>query len=127
VPPKKSILIVEDDVPLRHMYRMALTLAGFDVREVGDGFDALHAIDAEPPDLVILDLALPRLNGYAVREELAGRAHTRQIPVMIVTGMTGPEVYQLNADCVMTKPVPPEKLVEAVHKCLASGARPAGA
>ena len=124
---KKSVLIVEDDIPLRQMYRLALSLAGFEVREAGDGFDALNAIDDHPPDLVILDLALPRVNGHEVRAELAARAHTRQIQVLIVTGATGPEIYQLDADCVLTKPVPPDKVVEAAQRCLASGRRPAGA
>jgi twitching motility two-component system response regulator PilH len=116
---RKSVLIVEDDLPLRQLYRIALTLAGFSVREVGDGYDALHAIDVEPPDLVVLDLALPRLNGHAVRQELAGQAHTRQIPVVIVTGTSGPEIQQLHADRVMTKPIAADTLVDVVKRCLA--------
>lgn len=98
-------LIVEDDLTLRQLYRVTLTTAGFSVREVGDGYDALHVIDVERPDLVVLGLALPRLDDRSVREELAAKAQTRDIPVVVVTGSTGPEIYQLDADCALTKPV----------------------
>lgn len=101
-------------------------MAGFDVREVGDGFDALHAIDIKRPDLVVLDLALPRLSGHSVLEELTAQAYTRHIRVLVVTGSTASEVEQLQADCVMRKPVSPDKLVEAVRNCLASAHGPAG-
>jgi DNA-binding response OmpR family regulator len=57
------ILIVEDDTELRGIYRTALRVAGYGVQEAGDGYEALRAVDADPPDLVVLDLALPRLSG----------------------------------------------------------------
>ena len=117
----QTILIVEDDVPLRRLFRDALALAGFDVREAGDGYEELRSIDTAPPGLVVLDLALPALSGYVVREELAAQAHTRHIPVVVVTGSTGPEIYQLDADCVLTKPVGPDRLVRTVRRCLESG------
>lgn len=117
---------MEDDVPLRQLYRVSLSLAGFDVREAGDGYDALQVIDRECPDLVILDLALPRLNGQAVREELAAQAHTRDIPVVVVTGTAaGSETLPFREDCVMRKPVHPDNIVDTVRKCLASATKPA--
>lgn len=54
----RIILLVENDAPLRGMYRTALRLAGFFVQEAANGFDALRALDSDPPDLVVLDLAL---------------------------------------------------------------------
>ena len=119
-----NILVVEDDLPLRQVYKMALTLAGFEVREVGDGYEALRALEERPPDLVVLDLMLPRVNGNIVRQEMAARAHMQKIPVVVVTGAAdGPDLNQLEADCVMKKPITPDMLVETVRKCLASGAR----
>lgn len=117
------VLVVEDDEDLRRLYRTSLTFAGFEVQEAGDGFTALHLIEQRPPDVVVLDLVLPRLNGHAVQQEIAARVHTRHIPIVIVTGSGE------NADAawVLRKPVAPERLVQAVRSCLASGASTAGA
>jgi DNA-binding response OmpR family regulator len=91
---------------------MALTLAGFDVREVGDGYDALRQLESEPPDLVVLDLGLPRVPGRTVLEDMAAKPQTREIPIVIVTASTGPEIDQLKTACTLTKPVSPERLVD---------------
>jgi two-component system, OmpR family, phosphate regulon response regulator PhoB len=117
---RRSILIVEDDADLRRLYRMTLTFAGFNVREAGDGVEALRAIESERPDLVVLDLMLPALSGRAVRDELTAQAHTRDIPVVVVTGASGVEVEQVNADCVLAKPISSDQLVETVRRCLVS-------
>ena len=105
------------------MYRVALALAGFDVHEAGDGLDALTQIDAQPPDIVVLDLILPAVNGHVVRQEIAAGALTRHIPIVVVTGSTG-ELDHLDVACLLRKPVSPERLIDAVHRCLASGAGP---
>ena len=114
------MLVVEDDVQLRAMYRTALRMAGFFLQEAGDGFDALRAPDADPPDVVVLDLGLPLLSGHAVRQEIAAQAHTRHIPVVVGTDL--PDPLQIDCDCLLRKPVSPDQLVQAVEKCLASGA-----
>lgn len=120
--PRQTILVVEDDATLRQFYRTALTLAGYDVREAGDGYDALRMIDNHPPDLVILDLTLPHVSGYVVRQELAAQALTHHIPVVIVTGADRLQIDALEADCVLAKPVTAEQLVQVVRQCLASPA-----
>lgn len=119
---RQRILIVDDDAPLRQLYRTALTFDGFEVQEVGDGLDALRQLDSAPPDLVILDLVLPTLSGLAVREELAAQVHTRDIPIVVITGSTLP-VDTLDVPCVLRKPVAPDALVAVVRRCLAAGAR----
>ena len=120
------ILVVEDDADLRALYRTALRLAGYFVQEAGDGFAALRALDADPPDLVVLDLGLPGMSGYVVRQELAAQADTRHIPIVVVTGTPGPH-EGLDVDCLLRKPVSPDELVAAVWDCLASGASASGA
>jgi two-component system response regulator MprA len=115
------ILIVEDDEELRRMFRTSLLLEGFDVEEAADGLEALARIDYEPPDLVVLDLLLPTLDGVAVRQEIAAHAITRQIPVVVVTGSTI-NIDALNVDCVLHKPVTADALVAAVRRCLHGGA-----
>jgi twitching motility two-component system response regulator PilH len=115
----RSVLIVEDDSDARRLFRVALSLAGFAVREAGDGLDALRSLDADPPDLVVLDLGLPLVTGQTVQAELAARAHTRHIPIVVVTG--SPEsLGDAQVACLLRKPVSPDDLVETVQKCLAS-------
>jgi DNA-binding response OmpR family regulator len=119
------VLIVEDDPDLRRMFRTALTLAGFDVLEAGDGYGALNTIDQHPPDVIVLDLGLPAVSGHVVLQELAAKAHTRQIPVVVVTAMPGEHRYE-SAKCVLRKPIAPDRLVDTVRGCLAAGS-PGGA
>jgi CheY-like chemotaxis protein len=118
----KVILLVEDDARLRSVYRTALRVAGFFVNEAGNGMDALRALEADPPDLVVLDLGLPVISGYAVRTEIAAQGHTRNIPVIVVTG-SEPD-SPLDVPYLLRKPVAPEDLVAAVNKCLADENRP---
>ena len=119
----KTVLIVEDDVDLRRMFRTALALAGYAVIESGDGLHALHLLDGgAPPDAVILDLGLPIISAVAVLQEIAAHAHTRHIPVIIVTGEPGDHEL-LQAACVLRKPVTPDKLLQVVTSCIAAGER----
>lgn len=114
-----TVLIVEDDADLRRMFRMALTLAGYDVSEAANGLDALRALDTNPFAAVVLDLGLPLMSGAAVRQEIAAHAHTRNLPVIIVTGEPGSH-DALDAACVLRKPVTPDKLVRVVGSCIAA-------
>jgi DNA-binding response OmpR family regulator len=118
---RQVVLVVEDNADLRRMFRITLALAGFDVDEAGDGLDALRRIDLRRPDLVVLDIGLPTISGVVVQQEIAAQAYTRQIPVVIVTGMAM-NLDHLNVACVLRKPVEPEELVETVRSCLAAGA-----
>ena len=119
----RRLLIVEDDAPLRGLYRAALEDAGFDVREAADGLEALRRIDEAPPDVIVLDLMLPRVSGFGVLHDLTVQAHTRMIPVIVVTG-TDEAVSQYAVSCVLRKPVSPEALIEAIGK-YANGVRAA--
>jgi two-component system KDP operon response regulator KdpE len=121
---RQRILIVEDDEPLRRMVRHALTLAQYDVQEAGDGLQALRLLDTDPPDAVILDLGLPVISGHAVRAEIAAHAHTRDIPVIVITGSAG-EHDGLGVACVLRKPFEVDQLVKTVRGCIASGGAPA--
>jgi CheY-like chemotaxis protein len=122
----KRILIVDDDADLRRLFRMTLTVAGYDVQEASDGIEALQLVDNNPPDLVVLDLMLRALDGISVQQELAARAYTRHIPVVIVTG-SSLDPTGLNVACVLRKPVMPDELIKTVATCLASGVPGAGA
>ena len=119
-PAPQVILIVEDDHDLRRMLRTALSIAGYVVEEAVDGAAALYNIHHKPPDLVVLDLSLPTVSGFIVHQEIAAHAHTKHIPVVIVTGSTM-NLDHLNVPCVLRKPIDPEKLITAVRECLQSG------
>lgn len=122
MPPRKSILIVEDDEDLRRMFRHALSLAGYDVKDTGDGINALRLVELQRPDLILLDLGLPLLSGLNVQEEIAAHAHTRDIPVVIVTASASP-LDGVDVACILRKPVSPEEVVDVVRQCLASVSR----
>jgi CheY-like chemotaxis protein len=124
--PRRSILVVEDDSDLREFFRFALTSAGFEVRVAMDGWQALQRLDAQVPDVIVLDLLLPGLTGEAVLSELIGQAETRNIPVVVVTGThLTPNVA--NVVCVLRKPVTADTLISVIDKCLSSGSSSARA
>jgi len=79
--------------------------------------EALGILDRWRPDLVILDVVLPGIDGRAVRAELAGHPATRSLPVMIITAADTP-VDDVDVACVLRKPFAMEQLVEAVRACL---------
>jgi two-component system OmpR family response regulator len=124
--PAKRILVVEDDDDLRRMFRTALSMAGFEVVEAGDGLEALRHIESRPPDLVVLDLVLRALDGISVQQELAARAVTSRIPIVVVTG-SSIDTDALDVACVLRKPVMPDELIKTVRRCLVLGAAASGA
>jgi len=115
---ERYILVVEDDRSLRELYRWRLRAAGYAVIGVEDGLDALRVIDSSKPRAVVLDLALPRLNGREVLAELRANVATQHIPVVIVTGNDYSDLDPTQFACVLTKPISPDQLAEAVEKCV---------
>jgi len=121
VPRQRVILIIEDDESLRGVWRTALRLEGFEVIEAGDGLEALKLIEASPPDLVLLDLGLPVVDGVSVRKDLAAQIFSRNIPIVVITGSTDDLSY-LDVNCVLRKPVTVDHVVRVVHRCIVSTA-----
>jgi len=124
----RRILVVEDDLDLRRMFRTALALHGYDVLEAGDGLHALRVLEVtEDLDALVLDLGLPILQGEVVLQDLAARARTQHVPiVVVVTGFPGPH-GALQADCVLIKPVTPDTLIATLERCIAAGRSTHGA
>ena len=114
---QQAILIVEDDAALRGLWRTALRLEGFEVVEAGDGLEALKLIEASPPDLVVLDLGLPVVDGLSVRKDLAAQVFSRHIPIVVITGSTEDLTY-LDVNCVLKKPVTVDHVVLAIRRCI---------
>ena len=97
--------------------------AGFNVCEASDGVQALRCIEETVPDVVVLDIGLPMLDGMSVREELAAHGHTRDIPVIVVTG-DAVDVPRLERTTtrLLRKPVNPSDLIAAVRAAIRSQA-----
>ena len=84
---KVSILVVEDDQFLAEMYSTKLGLEGFDVMMAGDGQQALDTLAKNQPDLVILDLMLPKVDGFAVLEAMHADTALARIPVIVLSNL----------------------------------------
>ncbi len=104
----RCVLLVEDEDQLRRVMRDILEREGFRVAEARDGAEALDEVDRHAPDLIMLDLNLPRIDGYTVLEKLRARPQTSHIPVIVLTAKGDEDnevrVFQLGADDFMTKP-----------------------
>ncbi|HVU33597.1 MAG TPA: response regulator transcription factor [Opitutaceae bacterium] len=115
--PLPRILLVEDDAPLAYTIRMALEREGYRVIEAGDGKVGLDAALQERPDLVVLDVDLPRLDGFAVCREL--RRVQFGAPILMLTGRAAldEKVFGLNvgADDYLTKPFELRELFARIH------------
>lgn len=97
-----SVLVVDDDEDVRALVRETLAGDGLGVREAADGKEALAAVAAEKPDAIVLDLLMPKLDGFAVLERLQADPETRLIPVLILTArrLTTRERARLSARAV---------------------------
>jgi len=80
---RKKVLLVEDDVDLAELYRGVLRWSGFDAVHVIDGVSALRILDEETPDLIVVDMNLPVLNGDQLLREMAAHPELRQIPAIV--------------------------------------------
>jgi two-component system, OmpR family, response regulator RegX3 len=124
-----SVLLVEDDASLRLVTRVACEAAGFSVREAAGGREALDQAAAARPDVVVLDLMLPDMDGYDVCREL--RRHDQRLPIIMVSAR-GEEVdkvigLELGADDYLAKPFGTRELVARIRAQLRKALAPAAA
>ena len=132
-PARKStpalVLLVEDDVMARRMLCKVLKRDGYLVAEAGNGQEALAAYDQRQPDIVLLDIEMPVMDGYATCRELRTRASAEQLPVLMVSGNSDRasvnRAQDEGANDFITKPVSLAKLGEALEKWLHTATNPA--
>ena len=122
---KESILVVEDEADIQELVRYNLEKEGHKVDTVAAGADALKAVRARKPDLIVLDLMLPDVDGLTVCRELRSDPATRNLPIIMLTAkseevdvVTGLEV---GADDYVTKPFSPRVLVARIRALLRRG------
>ncbi len=125
----KKILVVDDDPDIQDVVTMILETKGYQVTVAQDGIDCFEKLRTEKADLIILDLLMPRMDGFAVYKELKGQQWSKyhDIPVIILTSVreeasrrryeleTGQE---LKPDSYLEKPITPEYLLNTVEKLL---------
>src|SRR3989344_7626198 len=90
----KKILFIEDDTTLQESLGQVLKGAGFEVFHALNGEDGLKLAGEERPDVILLDLILPKINGFDVLKELKGSDNTKHIPVIVLTNLESPEDIQ---------------------------------
>jgi len=105
---KRKVLLVDDEDQLRRVMKDLLEREGFVVSEARDGVQALDQVDRTGPDVIVLDLNLPGLDGYGVLSHLRSRPATADIPVVVLTAKGDEDnevrVFELGADDFLTKP-----------------------
>src|SRR5947199_203686 len=106
--PAKKVLLVDDEDSLRKVMKELLEREGYEVAEARDGVQALDQVDRMGPDIIVLDLNLPGLDGYGVLSHLRSRPATAGIPVIVLTAKGDEDnevrVFELGADDFLTKP-----------------------
>ena len=119
---RARVLIVEDFADSREMYVEFLSANGYEVSEAEDGVQALHSIERSIPDLVVLDVALPKLDGLSVLKKLRADGRTKALPVLTLSASLGADYQRLamaaGATEALEKPCLPEELLAAVRKVL---------
>ncbi len=129
---KLRVLAVDDDPVILELYRVNLELEGHAVFTAASGQEALEVAGRERPDVVILDIMMPDMDGWEVLERMRGDRELRKVPVVFVTARAHPSDVrrglEMGAAAYLTKPFDPEELLEVVARAAegAGGGRPRG-
>ena len=117
------VLLVDDEDQLRRVMRDLLERQGYTVLEARDGAEALAEIDRTNPDLMLLDLNLPGVDGYTVLSQVRSREATRNLPIVVLTAKGDEDnevrVLELGADDFLTKPFRARALAARLQPALA--------
>ena len=128
---KPLVLVVEDYQDAREMYAAYLQFSGFRVAEATNGLEAIEKTLELLPDIILMDLALPKMDGWEATRRLKSDERTKHIPIVALTGHALPGhsegARQAGCDAFVTKPCLPDALVAEVQRMLQqSGSRPSG-
>jgi len=127
-PPK--VMVVDDSLTVRKVTGRSLGRQGMEVAMARDGFDALDQLAASRPDAMLVDIEMPRMDGYELISQVRQEAAYRDIPILVITSRAGAKhrdkALELGADGYLTKPYQEQELLEQVNALLA-GARPSTA
>ncbi len=117
-----TVLVVDDSDVIRSLIVLNFELEGFDVHEASDGQECLDMVERVAPDLITLDVAMPRRDGFSTLEALRANPATASIPIVIVSARAqGADLTrgaELGVDAYVTKPFEPSELIEAVRSLM---------
>ena len=119
------ILVVDDEIYIVHILDFSLGMEGYEVVTALDGEEALRKVQECKPDLIVLDIMMPKMDGYETCRNLKSEEATKHIPVILLSAkgrnvdmQTG---YDVGADDYITKPFSPRKLVDRINAMLGQG------
>jgi DNA-binding response OmpR family regulator len=120
---KKMILCIEDEAEMIDLIRLILTRRGFDVRGANGGKEGLEIIRRDHPDLILLDLMMPDMDGWEVYQQMKADESTKDIPVIVVTAKAQSidkvlGLHIAKVDDYIAKPFSPQELMESVDNVL---------
>ena len=110
----QRVLVVDDTADLRELWKLWLTGWGFAVEEARDGAEAVRKARSRPPDLILMDLAMPVLDGREAMRQLAADPATARVPVLAMTAQPSTD----EGGCFLPKPADPEHLLEQIRATL---------
>lgn len=120
--PKKRILLADDQEGLRRLVSMTLGPDEFEILHAGDGEQALEVAQAQHPHLILLDVAMPKLDGFQVLKRLKADTATSKIPIIMLTATASSQArtaaQEMGATDYFVKPFSPLTLLQRVHEIL---------
>jgi two-component system, cell cycle response regulator DivK len=118
---RRLVLLVDDCQDTRELYAEYLELSGFDVKEADDGIVAISEAVRVNPDIIVMDMSLPRLDGREAAQQLRADERTRRIPLVLISGYDADNLPANNGlwDHYLGKPCPPEELVSVIGRLVA--------
>jgi len=118
----KRVLLVEDNADNREVIRTILTHYGYEVIEAHNGEDGVELAQSARPDIILMDLSLPKIDGWEAASRIKSKAELKRIPIIAITAhaMSGDEQKALEKGCdgYLAKPCTPKSVVELVEKYL---------
>ena len=118
----RSVLVADDDLVMQKILRVTLECAGYHVTVVCDGEETLRALEAWVPDVVVLDVMMPKLDGFSVLRRIRDDPRTAQVPVVLLTARSSPDDlwrgWQEGVDYYLTKPFDSEELLRFMDRAV---------
>ena len=121
----RKILVVDDEPAIGRLVKMSLVVEGYDVRTVTSGFEALEEIEKQKPDLIVLDVSMPGMNGYEVCANLKSNPQTKSIRIVFLTALgnsgDAQRGFAVGGDDYIIKPFDPDELLAKVREIIGPG------
>ncbi|PKO11122.1 MAG: two-component system response regulator [Chloroflexi bacterium HGW-Chloroflexi-2] len=119
----KKIVYIEDDLEMTYLIKMILERKGYEIISTNDGMEGFEIIEREKPDLVLLDLMMPNIDGWDIYHQLKSNENTNQIPVIVISAKAQPidkvlgiQIAKVNN--YISKPFKPQELLESIESIL---------